>query len=73
MFPVAYDLVQVMGRIEQEVIPPLVPVHHHGAIDVHAAQTGYEVTEQVVTVLAWLPFYFCFSQLDNFCSSPPLN
>lgn len=46
MFPVAYDLVQVMGRIEQEVIPPLVPVHHHGTIDVHAAQAGYEVKEQ---------------------------
>lgn len=39
VFPVAYDLLQVVCRVEQEVFPPLIPVHHHGAINVHTKDT----------------------------------
>lgn len=36
VFPVAYDLLQVLGWVQQEVFSPLVPVHHHGPVNVHA-------------------------------------
>lgn len=36
VFPVADDLFQVEGRVQKEVFSELVPVHHHGPVDVHA-------------------------------------
>lgn len=38
MLPVTNDLLQVLGWEEQEMFPPLIPVHHHGPINVHAAE-----------------------------------
>lgn len=43
MFPVVNDLLHVPKTVEQEVIPPLRPVHCHGAVFVHAG--GERVTQ----------------------------
>lgn len=39
MLPVAYDLFQVSGRVEQEVFSPLIPIYRHGAVYVNTAKT----------------------------------
>lgn len=36
VFPVADDLFQVEGGVQQEVLSELVPVHLHGPINIHA-------------------------------------
>lgn len=38
VFPVAYDLFQVVSGAQQEVFSPLIPVHHHGPINVHTKE-----------------------------------
>lgn len=48
MSPVAYDLFEVVCRAEQEVFSPLIPVHHHGAINVHAKETHRHFSYQLM-------------------------
>ena len=38
VLPVADNLLQVGGRVKQEVLPPFVPVHGHSAIDIDTVQ-----------------------------------
>ena len=37
MLPVADDLLQVSGRVEEEMSFPLIPVHRHSAVHIDAA------------------------------------
>lgn len=48
VFPVAYNLFEVMTWVKQEVFPPFIPVHHHGAIDVHTAETQRNKNDDIM-------------------------
>lgn len=43
VFPVAYDLLQVGGWVEEEVLPPLVPLNRHSAICIDAERERSEM------------------------------
>lgn len=47
VLPVADDLFQVMAWVEQEVFSPLIPVHHHGAVNVHTKH------KQMIDLTRW--------------------
>lgn len=38
VFPVVDDFLQVGGRVEQEVLPPFIPVHRHGAVHIDTVE-----------------------------------
>lgn len=43
VFPVAYDLLQVGGWVEEEVLPPFIPLNCHSAIHVNAERERTEM------------------------------
>ena len=40
VFPVADNLLQVGGRVKQEMLPPFIPVQSHGAVRIDTVQQG---------------------------------
>lgn len=45
VLPVADNLLQVGGRVKQEMVPPLIPVHSHGAVHINTARGRTEHTD----------------------------
>lgn len=55
MLPVADNLLQVGGRVKQEMLPPFVPVHGHSAIDIDTAQGQTEGIDILTTLTSFSP------------------
>lgn len=55
MLPVADNLLQVGGRVKQEMLPPFVPVHGHSAIDIDTAQGQTEGIDILTTLTTFSP------------------
>ncbi len=54
VLPVANNLLQVGGWVEQEMLPPLIPVQSHGAIWINTVQQ--EQTKDIDNFLKFMSF-----------------
>lgn len=68
MLPVADNLLQVGGRVKQEMLPPFVPVHGHSAIDIDTAQGKTEGIDILTTLTTFSP-----KKLETFIGSMQAN
>lgn len=44
VLPISDNLLQAGGWVEQEMLPPFIPVQSHGAIHINTVQQGYTLT-----------------------------